>query len=227
MRGKLVIFEGLDGAGKATQLEILKKKLIEKGLKVVSTECPRYDKFYGRLTGRYLSGEFGSKEEVSPYLASLLFAMDRLNERGDILKWLDENDFVLVNRYVSSSEAFLGARFAGVGERKKFIEWLNVMECDVNKLRKPHLVMFLDMPPEIGQQLILEKGHREYMNDTKHDIHEMDIEFQKEVRVVYNELSQRDNWVKVECAAAGELKSREDIAEEIWKIILPLLPPKT
>jgi dTMP kinase len=227
MRGKIIVFEGLDGSGKATQLELLKQRLVGKRLKAVSTECPRYDKFYGKLTGRYLSGEFGAKEEVSPYLASLLYASDRLNEKEDILKWIEENDFVLINRYVSSSEAFLGARFLGVGERMKFIEWLNVMEYDINKLRKPHLVIFLDVPPEIGQKLVLEKGHREYMNGTVQDIHERDIEFQKEVRVVYNELSSRDNWVKVECAPDGELRSMNDIAEEIWKAILPLLPPRT
>jgi len=227
MRGKLIVFEGLDGSGKATQLEMLKKRLVGQGFKVASTECPRYDKFYGRLTGRYLAGEFGAKEEVSPYLASLLYASDRLNEREDILKWLEENDFVLVNRYVPSSEAFLGARFLGIGERKQFIEWLNVMEYDINKLRKPHLVMFLDMPPEIGQQLVLDKGHREYMNGTEQDIHEKDIDFQKHVREVYKELSQRDNWIKIECAPENDLRSKEDIAEELWKIILPLLPPKT
>jgi dTMP kinase len=225
MRGKLIVFEGLDGSGKASQLELLKKRLIERGFKVASTECPRYDKFYGRLTGRYLSGEFGAKEEINPYLASLLYASDRLNEREDIFNWLDENDFVLVNRYVPSSEAFLGARFLGIGEREKFIEWLNVMEYDVNQLRKPHLVILLDMPPEIGQKLVLDKGHREYMNGTEQDIHEGDIEFQKEVGRVYDRLCERDNWVKVECAPENDLRSREDIAEEIWKIVEKLLPP--
>lgn len=226
MRGKLIVFEGLDGSGKATQLEILKKRLTEQGYKAVSTECPRYDKFYGRLTGRYLTGEFGSKEDVSPYLSSLLYALDRLNERKDILKWLSENDFVLVNRYVPSSLAFQSAKIKDSGARKKFIEWLNIMEYDVNKLRKPNLIIFLDMPPDIGQQLVLDKGHRRYTNGAKQDIHESDIEFQKEVGNVYNELSEADNWVRICCADDSMLKSREDIAEDVWKAIEDYLPPK-
>ncbi len=225
MRGKLIVFEGLDGSGKATQLELLKKRLINAGFKVAATECPRYDKFYGRLTGRFLAGEFGSKEDIDPYIASLFFAVDRLNEREDILKWLNENDFVLVNRYVPSN-LFHAAKIKDLDKRKKFIEWLYVMEYDVNKLRKPDKIILLDMPAEIGQRLVLDKGHREYMNGTGHDIHEIDVEYQKEVRHVYDGQSCKDNWVKIRCATGDKLKNKEEIAEEVWRIMLPLLPPR-
>jgi len=227
MKGKLVVFEGLDGCGKKTQLEILKKKLIKKGFTVSGIEFPRYSKFYGKLIGRYLCGEFGSKESISPYLACLPFAMDRHDGREAIKKQLDNNDLVLVNRYVPSSEAFFGARFTDQINRTKFIEWLNAMEYGVNKLIKPHCVLFLDIAPEIGQELVLKKGHRRYLDDARHDIHEADIGFQKKVRESYNALSKRDNWTKIECSPNNKLRSTEDIAEEIWKIILPLLPPKT
>ena len=81
-RGKLIVIDGLDGSGKATQTKLLLAKLKKEGYKTAVTDFPQYyTAFFGKMVGRYLSGEFGKINQVSPYLASVLYALDRFEAK--------------------------------------------------------------------------------------------------------------------------------------------------
>ena len=127
MRGKLIVIEGGDGSGKATQTKLLVEYLRSKNIPTETLSFPRYsDSFYGKLVGRFLSGEFGPLESVSPYLAAIPYALDRLDARDDINKWLNEGKIVAIDRYVPSSLAHQAAKVP-LDERETLVQWLEEM----------------------------------------------------------------------------------------------------
>lgn len=207
-KGFLVVIEGSDGSGKATQLEFLKKTLEEKAVPFEVFDFPRYeDNVYGQLVKRYLNGEFG--ENVSPYLASLPFAMDRLLAKPLIEQAMKAGKLVLCNRYVSSNKAHMGANLPQE-DREEFINWLNKVEYEVNGLPKPDLTIFLNVPAAIGQKNIT--GEK--------DIHEKSLKHLAEANGIYQKLSQTESsWEVVECTENGQMKSPEEIHRKIIAIV--------
>ena len=77
--GKIIVIEGLDGSGKATQTKLLFEKLQSRGMNVRRLEFPDYDSPSSSLVKMYLGGEFGSNpEDVNAYAASAFYAVDRI-----------------------------------------------------------------------------------------------------------------------------------------------------
>lgn len=211
-RGKLIVIEGSDGSGKATQTKLLIKRLKKKGKKVATIEFPQYYKsFFGKLVGRYLHGEFGGVNQVNPYLASILYAGDRLDAKKKMEKLLAKGRITVADRYSPSNLAHQAAKFKTEREKKKYIRWVENLEYKENKIPKPDLVLYLYVPVEISQKLI--KGK-------KKDIHEKNVKYLKKVEKIYLELTRkRKNWVKVKCVEKGEILSREKIHDLVWKIV--------
>jgi dTMP kinase len=118
-KGRFIIIEGTDGAGKTTQLGLLKTWLENKGYKTKTLDFPQYQEFWGSLVGRFLAGEFGTLDEVDPYLASPLYMLDQSTQSKNIRKWLKQGYFVLSNRYVTSSMGHQTAKFL---DTKNFAE---------------------------------------------------------------------------------------------------------
>jgi len=156
-QGKLIVIDGIDGTGKTTQIELLKQALVSQGplrpplawlrrlseasVPLEAISFPRYeDNIYGKLIRRYLEGEFGSIDKVHPYLMSCIFAGDRALAKPLIEKWLSEGKLVLVNRYVSSSKAHMGANLPEE-KRKEFVKWLDELEYGTNKIPKEDLTI--------------------------------------------------------------------------------------
>lgn len=207
MKGKLVVFEGTDGSGKATQVKLLSEKL------KVSHELiafPRYgDNPYADLVKKYLKGEFGEKERISPYIISLAFAGDRALAKTVIEKWLADGKLVIADRYVSSSKAHLSAELSE-SERQNFINWLDHLEYETNNIPRENLVIFLFVPPEVSQKNITGKVR---------DILEKDLEHQKNTSQIYLELAKNPKWITINCVKNGKMRSREDIHQEIFDIL--------
>lgn len=110
-KGKLVVIDGTDGSGKATQTRKLLSYFAKQKIPYKYIDFPRYyTSFHGKMVGRFLAGEFGSRDTANPYLASLTYAMDRLTARDELVDWLDEGDIIIANRYTTSNFAFQGAR---------------------------------------------------------------------------------------------------------------------
>jgi len=218
-----VVIEGLDGSGKATQLRRLVKYCQAKQIKTATVDFPQYYKtFFGKLVARYLKGEFGEVDQVSPYLASLIYSGDRWQAKPLMDKALKGGKLLLANRYTSSNMTFMGAKIKDKKARDKFIHWLTKLEWQVYAIPEPSLTLYLSIPPEIGQKLVDKKGNRKYMdNKKKRDIHEKNLAYLKKVAQVYLDLCQRfDHWVMINCLdKRGELLSPEEIHQEIIRVL--------
>lgn len=223
--GKLIVIAGIDGSGKTVQTELLSARLLDKGYEVRTTSFPQYGKtFFADMVARYLHGDFGSLSEVSPYLASLLYAGDRWQAKEQIKAWLKEGKVVVSNRYTADNEAHQGGKIKDRNERKRFLEWLNKLEYEVFGLPKADINIFLHVPIEIACQLIKKKPKREYLTGGKRDIHEDNTEHLKHAAEVYLEVATKaNNWVVIDGVRNGALLPAEDISDMVWAVVLPLL----
>lgn len=211
-KGKLLVFEGIDGSGKTTQVELLKKFLHSKELSFRTISFPRYgENPDANLVADYLSGKLGSIFEVDPFLLAKAYAGDRLLAKPLIEGWLKEGKIVIANRYVSSSKAHLGANIS-LEQRAEFMRWVDELEYQTNGIPKPHFNILLNVDPLVGQKNV--------SKDHKVDIHEKNIEHEQEASKIYLELSQtEENWVVLDCMEGGEMKSPEEIHQKIVEIL--------
>lgn len=215
-KGKLIVIDGGDGSGKATQSALLKEYLEKHGKKVKYMDFPRYyNSFHGRVVGRFLTGEFGSLDQVSPYLAALAYALDRASAKEEMDECLTHGGIVLSNRYATSSMAHQAAKLPEA-KRKEFISWLDEMEYKVHKIPREDIVMYLHVPWKIGYKLTVNKADRNYSNG-KLDIAEKDIQHRVESEAMYLRFAhERKNWVKIDCVDTnGTLLSKEEIHAKI------------
>ena len=201
----LVVIEGLDGAGKSTQVRLMKEYLSKVCNRLEYIHFPRYDApVYGDLIGKFLRGGFGPMDKVHPQLVALLFAEDRRDAAPSILKGLSEGGTVLLDRYVYSNIAYQCAKLPGVEEAEELREWILNTEYGVFGLPRPDLNIFLDVPIDFVEQSLSRQrngGDRTYLHGGN-DIHEADIEFQKRVRAMYQRQASLDkSFVIVDCAA--------------------------
>lgn len=219
--GKLIVIDGSDGSGKTTQAKLLVEHL-EKGDKPVKyIEFPRYySSFHGEMVGRYLKGDFGGLQEVNPYLASLIFSLDRLTAKKELDDWLTGGCYVVANRYTTSNMTFQTARLPKK-DQEDFLNWLIEMEYKVHKLPKEDIVIILHIPVEIGQQLVDKKGVREYVKGKKRDIHEDNLDFLKKVEQKYLKLIERfDHWFKIDCLdKKGNLLTKQEIHQKVVEVL--------
>lgn len=213
----LIVIDGIDGSGKATQVELLRKYFLQNNIDHLVIAFPRYeDNIYGDLVRRYLEGEFGQIWQIDPYLVSLIYAGDRALAKKEINEALDSGKIVICDRYVSSSKAHLAANLAEESEerRARFIKWLDNLEYEVNKVPREDLTVFLNVTPKMGKKLSEGK-----------DIHEDSLRHLEEAGKVYLKLAKENsNWKVIECMRDGKLRNPEDIHQEIVKVLQDYIP---
>lgn len=217
----LVAIEGIDGSGKRTQAEMLVARARRQGWSVAAFSFPQYGRnAFGRAVADYLNGRYGAVDEVAPQLAAPLFAGDRFAVREALQQARQERDLVVCDRYMASNLAHQAAKLPAA-QRPAFVEWLQEIEIDLYGLPSADLSVFLDVPVETAGELVLDRGRREY-TDAARDIHEADAGYLTECRAVYELLVETDDttrWLFVRCDADGTLRSREEIADEVWRAI--------
>src|SRR5215831_6324813 len=153
-KGKLLVIEGIDGAGKGTQAARLVETAGAHGLSATAFSFPLYDgNPFSRAIVDYLNGELGGLEDVHPALAALLYAGDRLHARPRLLAALAEHDLVVCDRYVASNLAHQGAKLEG-GERERLLAWVDEIEFGEFALPRPDLVVLLDAPATLARELV-------------------------------------------------------------------------
>jgi len=226
-KGVFIVIDGTDGSGKATQTKLLAENLEKSGCKIKTIDFPQYENnFFGKMVGRYLSGEFGSSSEVSPYLASILYAGDRFEEKEIIEKWLNEGFIVIADRYASSNQIHQGGKISDSLKRKEFLAWLEELEYKVFKIPRPDAIIYLDMPIVVSQKLLKTKDSQKkktYLKGKK-DIHESDLEHLSDAKNSAIELvKNNNNWIKISCAKNGKPLALEEISRNIMEKIMPLL----
>lgn len=220
---KLIVIEGIDGSGKGTQVTQVMERLRKRGLRVGMLGFPRYTMtFFGHRVGDMLNQKFGSLNEIDPFLASLLYAGDRLESRALLSQMLDEYHIVLLDRYVPSSLAHQAGKLTG-DAREKLIEWIEHVEYVINGMPRPDMVVLLDTTPEISKQLIAKKEQRGY-TDAAEDMHEADIGYQAKVRSAYLELADTRQWAVVQVTREQKLRTIEEITDDIELLVMSTLP---
>lgn len=222
-KGKLIVIDGIDGSGKATQAGLLEKRLKRAGMKIKTIDFPRYyHNFFGKLIGEYLSGLYGDFITTDPRVASVLYAADRFESSKQIKKWLDSGYTVIADRYVSANQIHQGGKIADPKKRKDFIKWLDFMEHSVFNIPRPDLVIYLDVPFEVSKYWLEKKVQtrkKKYLNGRK-DVAEDNLLHLKNSRDGALDMhKQSKNWAKIECCSGDVCMLPEQVHEEVFGVI--------
>lgn len=216
--GLLIDIEGIDGTGKGTQSHKLVERLQHNGVSAQLISFPRYEAtLFGHAVGDFLNGRFGSLEQVSPFLAALLFAGDRFESRNFLERARATYDVVVLDRYVVSNVAHQAAKGRGA-ERQELMNWILQVEHSVFGMPHADLILLLDLPVAQAQTLVASKIPRNYTL-RQADIQEADPAYLESVREVYLELARDPHWRIVHCAEGSQTRAVDDIAEELWQIV--------
>ncbi len=217
MSGKLIVIEGLDGSGKATQTECVFDYLINKKINCRRISFPNYDSPSSALVKMYLGGEFSdSPGDVNAYAASAFYAVDRC--AGFLKDWKADYDngcLLLADRYATSNAIYQMGKL-DEAERDSFLDWTEDFEYRKLGVPKPDLVIYLDMSVEVSQKLMSKRYHGD---ESKKDIHECNVEFLRECRSSAMYAAKRLGWVVVKCDDGVTPRSIDDISRDIQKII--------
>jgi dTMP kinase len=213
---KLFVIEGVDGAGKSTQIKMLQEFFTGMGYRNEYLHFPRTEEpYFGELIARFLRGEFGSLNDVDPYLVALLYAGDRKDAAVTISRWLQEGKVVLLDRYTYSNIAYQCAKLKGHEAQEKLMNWILALEFSHFAIPKPDLNIFLDVPFSFTEKKLSSErsgDDRKYLKGIK-DIHEESLTFQKTVREIYLRVSRSDgNLALIDCSnGRGDMLSPEEI----------------
>ncbi len=227
----LIVLEGLDGAGKSTQIQRLRQHLEAQGLQTEYLHFPRFDApVFGELIARFLRGEFGSADQVDPYLVALLYAGDRHHAAAQIRRWLEEGRAVVLDRYVYSNIGYQCAKLHTREERDRLSQWILHLEYEYYAIPRPDLSIFLDVPFAFTERKLTEQREgedRSYLNGGK-DIHEESLELQQRVREVYLTAARSDEALRViDCGdSEGAMASPDEIFRRVEAVVNPLIGEK-
>jgi len=219
MAGKIIVIEGTDCSGKETQSKLLEKRLGLEGYKVKRFGFPMYETATGKIVGGCYLGKpeicDGFFEEgatnVDPMVSCLYYAADRKYNFPKIEEFLKDDYYVILDRYTTSNLAHQGSKILDKDERFNMYQWIDKLEYWLLRLPKPDVTIFLHMPYDKATEL---KKNREFLDE-----HEKNPEHLKHAEDAYIELSELYNWSRIECVKDDEIRSIEDINDEVFKII--------
>jgi dTMP kinase len=217
----LIVIEGLDGSGKATNAKGLCERLEACGKRVRKITFPDYESDSSALVKMYLAGEFGKNpNDVNAYAASVFYTVDRFaSYKTTWGKYYDEGGVIISGRYTTSNAVHQTSKL----DRscwEDFLNWLYDFEYNKVGIPKPDKVIFLDMPVEVSQKLL---SHRYEGDNSKKDIHESDVEYLNKCRAAAAFTADFSGWTTIPCARDGEARSIEDIADDILQEVLKTL----
>ena len=210
MGGRLIVFEGTDGSGKATQSKLVCQELERMGVPYKKLEFPRYAEESSALIRLYLSGAFGQKaEDVNVFAAATFFSVDRYaSYKQDWGAFYEQGGLVIADRYTTSNAVHQTGKLP-VEERQAFLDWLFDL-------------LYLDLPTELSGQMM---RRREQETGTQADIHEQDAEYLRRCRENAAFVVDYCGWERVDCAKDGAVRTIEDIHAEVMERLADVLVP--
>ncbi len=227
MPGTLIVLDGADGAGKATQTRLLVDRLSAEGYVVHTLDFPQYTQnHFGRLLRECLDGNRGDFIGMDPRIASTLYAADRFESAPTIHEWLESGAVVILDRYVSSNMLHQGAKIVDEAELSNFLTWLDAMEHGIFAIPRPDVIVYLEVPFAVRKKLKAEAvaagkhGATVKVDQAEaSDKHQQDSEENaKRLVALHNE------WRTVVCVDGETMLSREAIHEHIYETVKPILP---
>lgn len=221
---KIIVIEGVDSSGKATQSQLLAKKLENDGKPVISVEFPNYKSDSSSVVKMYLNGDFGlDPNSVSPYAASTFFAVDRFaSVNGEWKDYFSNGNIVIADRYTTSNMVHQASKIDDLEEKSKFLDWLYDFEYNVLSLPQPDLVIFLDMPVENARQLMAQRANK-IDNSSVKDIHERNESYLQQSYDNACFVAEKYGWKRIKCAVDGRVRTIEDISDEIYEAVKSVL----
>ena len=202
----LIVLEGLDGAGKSTQVELVRRMFAQEGVESHFLHFPRFDApVYGELIARFLRGELGAVDKVDPYLVALLFA--------------GAGHAVVLDRYVYSNVGFQCAKLPAGDRQEELRRWILDLEFGYYGIPRPDVSLFLDVPFAFTEKKlseVREGDDRDYLKGER-DIHEASLDLQRRVREVYRAAAAADDRLRIiDCSdARGGMDSPDAIFARI------------
>jgi dTMP kinase len=223
MTGKLIVIDGADGSGKATQTKLLVERLVADGYMVHTLDFPQYTQnHFGRLLRECLDGKRGNFLESDPRVASTLYAADRFESSDLIREWLEDGAVVVLDRYVSSNMLHQGGKIQDGEELASFLTWLDAMEHTVFGIPRPDLIVFLDVPFSYRQKMLFTDSSRTHL-----DTVEVDVTYQEAAETNARRLTaSHNNWTTVACIENDNLLPRELISTKVYEAVTPVLPKR-
>lgn len=216
MKGRLIVIEGTDSSGKATQSQKLYKALKDGHEAVRKVAFPDYESPSSSLVKMYLGGSFGSRPgDVNGYAASLFFAVDRFaSYTTDWRSFYQEGGWVVADRYTTANMVHQASKIENKTERAAFIDWLRDLEFVKLGLPVPDCVVFLDMPPDISKDLMKDRKNK-ITGECEKDIHERDGEYLRKSYENALEIAKSQGWIVIPCAKDGAVRTIEEIHGEV------------
>jgi len=214
MKGKLIVIDGTDGSGKETQVKLLAEYVRSIGRTVKTIDFPRYgDNFMGGFLGECLRGKYGNFLNIDPHIVSVVYAADRFESKMVLEKWLKNGYIVVADRYVSANQIHQGGKITATRARIRFLRWLEILEFRIFGLPKPDVVVYLDVPSVLSQQLLQKDGKIL-------DMAEKDQIYQENSRKSAMWVQKNiPGWKKISCSKNGQMKSRQAIHQEIVVVV--------
>ena len=219
--GKLIVIEGTDGSGKSTQFHRLTDRLRHEGRAFQQLVFPQYQEESSALIRMYLNGEFGtSPSDVNAYAASAFFAVDRYASYKKVWgQWYAQGGLVLSDRYTTSNAVHQASK-EPPENRAEFLRWLYEFEYEKLGLPRPDLTIYLDVPTDFTEKLM---RSREESTHTHADIHEQDLAYLATCRRTGKAAADYYGWTVIQCVEDGNMRSIEDIHEEIYRHVAACL----
>ena len=220
-RGKLIVLEGLDGSGKATQAKLLAEHLTAEGLQVREITFPDYESDSSALVKMYLAGRFGDKpDDVNAYAASSFYAVDRYaSYKTDWGRFYEEGGVAIADRYTTSNAVHQCSKLPPE-QLESFLHWLFDYEFDLLGLPAPDKVIYLQVDPAVSQRLMTARYHGD---ETKKDVHEKDTEYLARSRRAAEYCAAHLGWDTVHCTAGDTMRSIEEIQNEVRELVRSIL----
>ena len=216
MKGKLIVIEGLDGSGKATQAKHLAAALQQQGKQIREISFPNYDSDSSAPVRMYLSGAFGTEPgDVNPYAASSFYAIDRYaGMKQDWGAFYDSGGILIADRYTTSNAVHQCCKLPGA-QWDAYLDWLFDYEYRLLGLPTPDLVVYLRLGIETSQRLMSERYHGD---EKKKDIHESNLSYLEQAHLAADYCASKYNWKTVECAERGSLRCIDEIGADVWNM---------
>lgn len=220
-KGKLIIIEsGSDGSGKATQTKKLYDRLLSEECNIKKITFPDYESPACMPVKMYLNGDFGANaNDVNAYVASTFYAIDRFASYKTVWgNFYNDGGIIISDRYTTSNMVHQAVKINDKNKRDEYLEWLYDLEFNKYSLPVPDCIIFLDVEPKISQNLMKDRANK-FTGDEKKDIHESNEEYLKQCYNNSLEIVEKYNWIRIKCSDGENLRSIEDIHEDIYKIV--------